>query len=665
MFTQSTVLHMSPRWSLARFSYLFILSSASNANRVDLIETIGARRKYLRNVPRINEDIDIEHRLYDLERQLFEFAGAIESMRNFQSFDLRSDSTDRGNKMMSQISPIQSSLLWSPGEAHDSFGSSLKAMSSLQNDTAPRLTRSPSDLDNGRFLVGLDIREVESHQQIIVEYESLSFAGYGKSRQPIRIKFELSGGQSDFVLSELLQTSFVASANSWSKALKVTPVRDKIFPTVKTCGGAFVPSSDREHGVDEADIVIYVSSDNSFCGGAAMHSSVCDFDQFMRPLVGNINICTNNVHNVNNIPGRKYVENSTLIEYAGYVTTETGRILGASASLFRYYHNPETSTRYGTTLKSLTCVDGTQETMELPNIVVEDFDANGHQIYEIRTPRVTEIVGNHFNCMDITGARLERGVSRIGCFGSFLDDHIFYSEDVSGFELASTKGPSISPFTLALLEDSSWYEANYEVSTETSFGRGAGCQFAKGGCTIDETSLELVSRNSDFHCSEIGEVGCDPSHTYKAKCDFSDTVGHADSDTDFFCPLYTRGATSCSDSSDSIDPFAIQGEYYGESSKCFHTNRGHPMCLRGECNTSKQTIDIHYDGTIYSCYRDGQIIDTDIGLHIKCPNIAAVCPSIACPSSCSGKGFCDKDVDGKYSCICDNPYDESPGCYGP
>lgn len=274
--------------SIVRFSYLLIVSSTSNASHANFMETGDARRNYLRKsvqgpsvqqVPRVNDDIDIDQRLYELERQLYQFAGALDSMRNMQNFDLRNDAIDNGNKMMSHMAPTGSPLVWGPGVAHDSFGSSLQALSSLKDDTVPRLARSPSDLDNGRFLVGLDIREVEPHHQVIVDYESFSFAGKRMSRQPIRIKFEFSGGQSDFVLSELLSTSFVASANSWSSVLKVTPVPNKIFPTTKTCGGAIVPLSDREHGVDEADIVIYVSSDNRYCGGAAMHSSVCDFDQ--------------------------------------------------------------------------------------------------------------------------------------------------------------------------------------------------------------------------------------------------------------------------------------------------------------------------------------------------------------------------------------------------
>jgi leishmanolysin-like peptidase len=313
--------------------------------------------------------------------------------------------------------------------------------------------------------------------------------------------------------------------------------------------------------------------------------------------------------------------------------------------------------RYGSTERSLTCADGKEETMKVPNIIFEEKDTEGYVSYEIRSPRVTEIVRNHFDCMILTGAKLEQGKGSIGCFGGFLDDHVFYSEELTGFEATSSKGPSISPLTLALLEDSSWYTANYKVSAETSFGRGAGCQFARSGCLFDEASSEINSDASIFHCLEIGEMGCDASHSHKARCDFLDSVGSS------FCPMHAREPISCTDSSAFL---ATQGEFFGDSSKCFHTSKGEPMCLRGECNTLTSTIDVYYDDKKLTCQKDDQIIEVDpnTGLQIKCPKIAVVCPSLSCPSNCSGRGVCDRDKDGKHSCICDDPFDTSPGCYG-
>ncbi|KAL7487748.1 hypothetical protein ACHAW6_013320 [Cyclotella cf. meneghiniana] len=606
-----------------------------------------------------DSELDIEQRLIALEQQLMEFAGTIKSMRSVASIEQENSFDENRKEQENMTNSYEDMFSHIPNVELRSFGSKL---SSLRYDSSQASLRSPSDLDRGRYLVGLEVREVLSHQQVILDYSSY---GHGPSREPIRVKYMLSQGAAQLspnhflLLSKLLETSFPAAAHAWFQALKVTPVPHEIFPTVKTCGAATVPASDRENGVDGADLVIYVSSDNRFCGGALIHSAVCDFDQYMRPIVGNINICTSNFPENSISYESNTVEISILKEYAGYLTTETGRILGASASLFRYYLNPRTLARYGTSKKSITCSDGTQETLDVPNIIFEEVDMKGHSSYEIRTPTVVEMVRNHFGCMVLTGARLEQRQDSIGCIGSYLDDHLFYSEEMTGFEAASTSGPSISPLTLAVLEDSSWYTANYKVSVETSFGRGAGCQFAESGCRADKSSPKISDPFSGFHCSVIGEMGCDASHSYKAKCDFVDYLSSTSSDS--YCPMYSREATSCTDIS---GPLAIQGEYFGESSKCFHTDKGQPMCLRGECNASTRSLNVYYDHEIFSCHFDNQIIDTRKGLHIKCPRISAVCPILSCPSNCSGKGICDIDIDGKQSCICDDPYDESPGCYG-
>lgn len=101
--------------------------------------------------------------------------------------------------------------------------------------------------------------------------------------------------------------------------------------------------------------------------------------------------------------------------------------------------------------------------------------------------------------------------------------HLFFGEQASGFQVAATRGPTISPLTLSLLEDSSWYVANYRASSEIPFGRGAGCQFARGGCLVDDVGV-VSKHGRGFYCSEIGELGCDSSHSFKAKCDLIDHV---------------------------------------------------------------------------------------------------------------------------------------------
>eukprot|EP00985_Skeletonema_marinoi_P016052 scaffold8522_cov156-Skeletonema_marinoi.AAC.1 len=281
-------------------------------------------------------------------------------------------------------------------------------------------SRTDADLDNGRYLVGLEMREIKVHQQIVIDYHDTNEFGE-KSLEPLRIKLIPADGgvDRDQLLSSLLENSFQESSTLWSSALSLVPVTGRILPSVDTCGSASIPLEDREKGVNGADVLIYVSIDNRFCGGASMHSAVCDFDQNMRPLVGNINICTKNIPT--NTDAETTIARRTMDRYTGYITTELGRVLGASTSFFRHYKNPDTSIAYGTMEKTITCVDGTKETIEVPN-VINEFESTGEVSFEIRTPKVIEVVRNHFDCMTLTGAKLESKKGGTSCFGGFLDD---------------------------------------------------------------------------------------------------------------------------------------------------------------------------------------------------------------------------------------------------
>lgn len=566
-----------------------------------------------------------------------------------------------------------------------------------------RLTQADSDLDRGRHLVGLEVREVRPHQQIIIDYQDAVEENMEEQpMRPLRITYmmlsegedqdldndasengnntNLEKSDSGIIPLALLASAFNDISTLWSQALSLPPVMGNIIPTVEKCGGATIPSLHNEEGVEDSDILIYVSGDNRFCGGALMHSAICDYDQHMRPLVANINICTENIPTTTAPLQGKEILPPVLDQYDAYIATETARILGASTSLFRYYQNPDTDAPYGSSQKHANCIDGTQESISVPNVISDNVDSDtGAVYYEIRTPKVIEVVRNHFDCMTLTGARLEvRSRGSISCFGGFLDERLFFGEQASGVQISAKnkKGPTISPLTLALLEDSSWYIANYTISTEIPFGRGAGCQFSRGGCAVDNGIVQGSSTQSKgFHCSEIGTMGCDVSHSFKARCDLlhptSDASTHdliaglASAQNAGVCPMYIRGAINCNDEGIKKDSFLkLPDEVYGKTSKCFLTDEGQPMCIPGLCNEETQTIDFSYKDVVFSCQHDGDIIDTKKGVRIECPRIAAVCPRLVCPSNCSGRGVCDEDREGKHTCICDDPFDESLGCWG-
>lgn len=45
-----------------------------------------------------------------------------------------------------------------------------------------------------------------------------------------------------------------------------------------------------------------------------------------------------------------------------------------------------------------------------------------------------------------------------------------------------TQSPVFSRITLALMEDSGWYKANYSMASPLSWGKGLGCSFAMKSC---------------------------------------------------------------------------------------------------------------------------------------------------------------------------------------
>jgi hypothetical protein len=87
------------------------------------------------------------------------------------------------------------------------------------------------------------------------------------------------------------------------------------------------------------------------------------------------------------------------------------------------------------------------------------------------------------------------------------------------------------------------------------------------------------------------------------------------------------------------------------------------VCLESYCNSIDFKLDIVVNEKVLQCDYEGQDLDLGYGYTISCPRVAVVCPHLACPANCSGKGICDYCLD-LPSCICDNPFDKTLGCYG-
>jgi leishmanolysin len=65
--------------------------------------------------------------------------------------------------------------------------------------------------------------------------------------------------------------------------------------------------------------------------------------------------------------------------------------------------------------------------------------------------------------------------------------------------------------TLAALEDSGWYRANYSKADRTMWGRKAGCAFVQEKCVVNGQSKYPL-----HFCTKEDVTGCTLQRNYKA-----------------------------------------------------------------------------------------------------------------------------------------------------
>lgn len=478
-------------------------------------------------------------------------------------------------------------------------------------------------------------------------------------------------------ITVLKDVVFPSIASVWSRVLEVKQPAHSIFPSDSSCGSTSIPAEHVAHGVADADVVIYVESRPDCEIESNPELTICHFDQDMRPLIGMLRVCLGDILLVNG----KVSEMETARNVATF-SQLIGRFLGLSPKLFRFFRNPGTNQLWGEREVNLECLDDEKRVrlkMPLSNIIQERSERENELFYEISTPSVMQIVRNHFDCQTLTGARLEKPSidphDGRKCNFNNLDLRYHFDEDMTTISQNADAAHGVSPLSIALLEDSSWYRAIFEASRTPSFGRAAGCGFVGSKCI---SSGNVPDYSLDYFCSTVDppgtRSGCDYLHQNKAGCDlemdinppetymyFTDdpSFGSAYSDVDY-CPMKTKYLQSCTGRSKSVT--ALAGETYGESSKCYETDAGIPVCLDTVCNAESKTLSFSVRGSLFHCSYHGQVINVESGYSIKCPRIAAVCPGLVCPSNCSGKGICDycKEIP---ECICDNPFDETDGCW--
>mmetsp|Transcript_40831 Transcript_40831/g.119200 ORF Transcript_40831/g.119200 Transcript_40831/m.119200 type:complete len:245 (-) Transcript_40831:8-742(-) len=186
-----------------------------------------------------------------------------------------------------------------------------------------------------------------------------------------------------------------------------------------------------------------------------------------------------------------------------------------------------------------TCPTGAVGTVRVPatNTIAVGSE-RGVTVARMVTPKVRSVARDVFGCDTLGGAELENQPTWLGsCWGSHWEQRLF----VSDLMAATTSHSAVySALTLAALEDSGWYEANYTMAEPLLWGRLQGCSFVSSKCV--DNGAALATPTPTF-CTTDGARGCTVDHKAVATCNLSPLSVAVPAPFQYFPSDPTKGGT--------------------------------------------------------------------------------------------------------------------------
>ena len=267
--------------------------------------------------------------------------------------------------------------------------------------------------------------------------------------------------------------------------------------------------------------------------------------------------------------------------------------------------------------------------------------------YYVNSKTVLEKARMHFNCKSLMGVQLEdieEGGEKIA--GYHWDPRYMLGDYMISFDYMDVV---ISDITLALFEDSGFYEVNYYTGGLFKFGKNKGCDFIN----LNITNSSLFN---DYFCFVPGISQCSQSRASTGHCtiyNYSkeiDEKGYQIFNNHYigglkrmnYAPIPEVGAIGEND----LDYFPqscysikdeenkINWEARGNKSFCFMnsltnnssdvSNKMEAMCYQVECNINK-TLSIYVNGNIINCHNETKNVQQGIYGSIECPKYNDIC----------------------------------------
>eukprot|EP00899_Mesostigma_viride_P002198 jgi/Mesvir1/1197/Mv17689-RA.1 len=441
-----------------------------------------------------------------------------------------------------------------------------------------------------------------------------------------------------------LMQAMNATVHWFRSAIAVNPVQGALKLSGNSAcgvdGGIAVPQEYIYGGLPFTDLVLFITvrplSDNTLAWAVA-----CERDQWGRSVAGHVNVAP------------RHLSPSTGSEGPLLLNTlkhEILHVLGFDASSYPQFRD--------------------ESNRPHREVVRAAFEPKlGRVINRLALPRLVMRARDHFNATsaNFTGVELEDGGGQ-GTAGSHWEKRVMQAELMTG--QISTRSV-LSAMTLALLEDSGWYAANYSAAEPFRWGWHEGDTFVLDRCSKwspryfcrSHGNLCTFDRRAEGYCAMQAY-----NQNLPGWAQYLDDprMGGVSSLSDY-CPIVEAFSDGSCLSGTVDSNGALRGESKGLTTRCFERNlldvnyQGGSWgtgCYKQRCNSQGQ-LEISVGTQWVACPPQGGNI-TFTGYHgfVRCPPSRELCNEaelqedaavgLSCLNNCSRRGQC---IDGHCDCF--------------
>ncbi|CAL9173283.1 unnamed protein product [Musa hybrid cultivar] len=437
-----------------------------------------------------------------------------------------------------------------------------------------------------------------------------------------------------------LRKALGQTAEWFKRALAVEPVKGNLrlsgYSACGQDGGVQLPHEYVEDGVSDSDLVLLVTT-RPTTGNTLAWAVACERDQWGRAIAGHVNVAPRHL-----TAEAEMLLSATLIH-------EVMHVLGFDPHAFAHFRDERKRRR--------------------SQVTVQVMDEKlGRMVTRVVLPRVVMHARHHYGAFseNFTGLELEDGGGR-GTSGSHWEKRLLMNEIMTGS--VDTRSV-VSKMTLALLEDSGWYHANYSMADHLDWGQNQGTEFVtspcnhwKGAYRCNTTQLSgcTYNKEAEGYCPIVSYNGDLPKWAqYFPQANKGGQSSLADYCTYFVA--YSDG--SCTDANSARAPDRMLGEVRGSNSRCMTSSLVRTGFVRGSTTQgngcyqhrcTNNTLEVAVDGVWKVCRESGGPVQfSGFNGELICPAYHELCsgapvPIIGqCPGSCSFNGDC---IDGECHCF--------------